>query len=156
MPSELNNPNKRFTFAKIEKNMRFQSVASDFDWLVNADVAVAAYNVDEPCTPLEMSKERNLFKLFYNDVGLLTGSFLKKTALDVLDGNPDINYGSIYENAVAQELRAHGFDLYYYNSKKLGELDFLIQDRNDHVLPIEVKSGKSYKRIAQWTTCSPT
>lgn len=146
MPSELNNPNKRFTFAKIEKNMRFQSVASDFDWLVNADVAVAAYNVDEPCTPLEMSKERNLFKLFYNDVGLLTGSFLKKTALDVLDGNPDINYGSIYENAVAQELRAHGFDLYYYNSKKLGELDFLIQDRNDHVLPIEVKSGKSYKR----------
>lgn len=146
VPSELNNPNKRFTFAKIEKNMRFQSVASDFDWLVNADVAVAAYNVDEPCTPLEMSKERNLFKLFYNDVGLLTGSFLKKTALDVLDGNPDINYGSIYENAVAQELRAHGFDLYYYNSKKLGELDFLIQDRNDHVLPIEVKSGKSYKR----------
>ena len=64
VPSELNNPNKRFTFAKIEKNMRFQSVASDFDWLVNADVAVAAYNVDEPCTPLEMSKERNLFKLF--------------------------------------------------------------------------------------------
>ena len=49
-------------------------------------------------------------------------------------------------NAVAQELRAHGSDLYYYNSKKLGELDFLIQDRNDHVLPIEVKSGKSYKR----------
>lgn len=52
VPSELNNPNKRFTFAKIEKNMRFQSVASDFDWLVNADVAVAAYNVDEPCTPV--------------------------------------------------------------------------------------------------------
>lgn len=146
VPSELNNPNKRFTFAKIDKGMRFQSVAADFDWLVNADVAIAAFNVDEPCTPLEMSKERNLFKLFYNDVGLLTGSFLKKTSLDVLDGNPDINYGSIYENAVAQELRAHGFDLYYYNSKKLGELDFLIQDRNDRVLPIEVKSGKTYKR----------
>ena len=95
---------------------------------------------------MELSKERNLFKRFYNDVGLLTGPLLKKTALDVLDGNPDINYGSIYENAVAQELRAHGFDLYYYNSKKLGELDFLIQDRNDHVLPIEVKYGKPYKR----------
>lgn len=146
VPSELNNPNKRFTFAKIDKGMRFQSVAADFDWLVNADVAIAAFNVDEPCTPLEMSKERNLFKLFYNDVGLLTGSFPKRTSLDVLDGNPDINYGSIYENAVAQELRAHGFDLYYYNSKKLGELDFLIQDRNDRVLPIEVKSGKTYKR----------
>lgn len=146
VPSELNNPNKRFTFTKIEKSLRFQSLASDFDWLVGADVAIAAYNVDEPCTPLEMSKERNLFKLFYNDVGLLTGSFLKKTTLDVLNSNPDINYGSIYENAVAQELHAHGFNLYYYNSKKLGELDFLIQDRNDNVLPIEVKSGKTYKR----------
>lgn len=146
VPSELNNPNKRFTFAKIDKGLRFQTVAADFDWLKAAGVAIAAYNVDEPCVPLEMSKERNLFKFFYNDVGLLTGSFLKKTALDVLDGNPDVNYGSIYENAVAQELHAHGFDLYYYNSKRFGELDFLVQDRNDRVLPIEVKSGKSYKR----------
>lgn len=146
VPSELNNPNKRFTFSKIEKNLRFQALASDFDWLVASEVGIAAYNVDEPCAPLEMSATRNLFKLFYNDVGLLTGSFLKRTALDVLDGNPDINYGSIYENAVAQELRAHGFDLYYCNSKKWGELDLLIQDRNDTVLPIEIKSGKSYKR----------
>lgn len=146
VPSELNNPNKRFTFAKIDKTARFQALASDFDWLVGADVAIAAYNVDEPCSPLEMSKERNLFKLFYNDVGLLTGSFLRKTAIEVLDGEPDINYGSIYENAAAQELSAQGFNLYYFNSKKLGELDFLIQDRNDNVLPIEIKSGKSYKR----------
>lgn len=146
VPSELNNPNKRFTFSKIDKSARFQALASDFDCLVGADVAIAAYNVDEPCAPLEMSKERNLFKLFYNDVGLLTGSFLRRTAIDVLDGNPDINYGSIYENAAAQELSAQGFNLYYFNSKKLGELDFLIQDRNDNVLPIEIKSGKSYKR----------
>lgn len=146
VPSELNNANKRFTFSKIDKSLRFKALASDFDWLVGAGVAIAAYNVDEPCTPLEMSKERNLFKLFYNDVGLLTGSFLRKTALDVLNGNPDINYGSIYENAVAQELTSRGFKLYYYNSKKFGELDFLVQDRNDNVLPIEVKSGKSYKR----------
>ena len=146
VPSELNNPNKRFTFSKVDKGLRFMAVAADFDWLVAAGVAIAAYNVDEPCLPLEMSKERNLFKLFYNDVGLLTASFLKKTSLEVLDGKTDINFGSIYENAVAQELKTHGFDLYYYNGKKLGELDFLIQDRNDTVTPIEVKSGKGYKR----------
>ena len=76
VPSELNNPNKRFTFAKIEKNARFQAVANDFDWLAAANVAIPAYNVDEPRKPLEMSKERNLFKLFYSDVGLLTGAYL--------------------------------------------------------------------------------
>lgn len=147
IPGELNNPNKRFTFSKIEKNARFRTTAEDFDWLAAANVAIPAYNVDEPKRPLKMSMERNLFKLFYSDVGLLTGSFLKSTSLDILDGVEDVNYGSIYENLVAQELTAHGFDdLYYYNSKKLGELDFLIQDRNDNVIPLEIKSGKGYKR----------
>ena len=147
IPGELINPNKRFTFSKIEKNARFRTTAADFDWLAAANVAIPAYNVDEPKRPLKMSMERNLFKLFYSDVGLLTGSFLKSTSLDILDGVEDVNYGSIYENLVAQELTAHGFDdLYYYNSKKLGELDFLIQDRNDNVIPLEIKSGKGYKR----------
>ena len=146
VPSELNNPNKRFTFAKIEKNTRFQAVANDFDWLAAANVAIPAYNVDEPRKPLEMSKERNLFKLFYSDVGLLTSAYLNSTALDILAGDDEVNYGAIYENVVAQELTAHGFShLYYYNSKRLGELDFLVQDLNDNIIPIEVKSGKNYK-----------
>ena len=51
--------------------------------------------------------------------------------------------GGIYENAVAQEFHAHGFDSYYYNSHSLGELDFIIEE-NMHVVPIEVKSGKDY------------
>ena len=111
-----------------------------------ANVAIPAYNVDEPRKPLEMSKERNLFKLFYSDVGLLTGAYLNSTALDILAGDDEVNYGAIYENVVAQELTAHGFShLYYYNSKRLGELDFLVQDRNDNIIPIEVKSGKNYK-----------
>ncbi|NMN02492.1 ATP-binding protein [Bifidobacterium panos] len=146
VPSELNNPNKRFTFAKVGKGARFKAMAGDFDWLAAANVALPAYNVDEPRKPLEMSKERNLFKLFYSDVGLLTGAYLNSTALNILSGDDNVNYGGIYENVVAQELAAHGFQsLYYYNSKRLGELDFLIQDRNDRVIPIEVKSGKNYK-----------
>lgn len=147
VPSELNNPNKRFTFAKVDKSARFRAMAQDFDWLAAADVAIVAHNVDEPCKPLKASMERNLFKLFYSDVGLLTGSFLNSTALAVLDGDENVNYGSIYENVVAQELRAHGFEeLYYYNGKRIGEIDFLVQDRDDHVIPLEVKSGKGYKR----------
>lgn len=55
----------------------------------------------------------------------------------------DINKGAVYENVVAQELYAHGYPLYYYNSKKNGELDFVIE-HTGKVLPIEVKSGKDY------------
>ncbi len=59
----------------------------------------------------------------------------------------DINFGSIYENAAAQELKAHGFDLYYFNSKKQGKLDFIVE-QNGNVLPIEIKSGKDYTKHA--------
>ena len=57
----------------------------------------------------------------------------------------DINKGAVYENVVAQELYAHGYPLYYYNSKKKGELDFVIEHAGK-VLPIEVKSGKDYEK----------
>ncbi|MDR1359185.1 MAG: ATP-binding protein [Coriobacteriales bacterium] len=146
IPSELNNPNKRFVLKNLNENARFRSYKNDFSWLIEADVALAAYNVDEPCQPLLLSKQRNLFKLFYSDVGLLTSSFLRKASLDVLSGNENINYGSTFENAVAQELWAHGFDLYYYNGKKQGEVDFLIEDKDGTVIPLEVKSGKAYTR----------
>lgn len=146
IPSELNNPNKRFVLKRLNEHARFRSYQNDFSWLIEADVAIAAYNVDEPCRPLLLSKERNLFKLFYSDVGLLTSSFLKKTSQDILMGERDVNYGSTFENAVAQELVCHGFDLYYYNSKKYGEIDFVVEDKNGTVMLLEVKSGKDYRR----------
>jgi predicted AAA+ superfamily ATPase len=56
-----------------------------------------------------------------------------------------VNLGSIYETVVAQELKAHGYNLYYYDNKKNGEVDFLIDDvDNLSNIPIEVKSGKDY------------
>lgn len=56
-----------------------------------------------------------------------------------------INLGTIYETVVAQELKAHGYGLYYYDNKKNGEVDFLIDDTDNlSNIPIEVKSGKDY------------
>ena len=64
----------------------------------------------------------------------------------VLQDERSINLGTVYESVVAQELRAHGFKLYYYDNKKKGEVDFLINDYSTtQVLPLEIKSGKDYK-----------
>jgi predicted AAA+ superfamily ATPase len=56
--------------------------------------------------------------------------------------------GGIYENFVAQELTAHGFALHYYTSKKIGELDFVIERRGGSIIALEVKSGADYKSHA--------
>ena len=76
---------------------------------------------------------------------MLTRQFADGIQLKLLGDNQAINYGAIYENVVAQELKAHGFDLYYYNSKRFGELDFVVE-YHGNILPIEVKSGKDYER----------
>ena len=65
--------------------------------------------------------------------------------MNILNDDKDVNFGSVYENAVSQILKAHGYDLYFYNNKKRGEIDFIIEE-NGKVYPIEIKSGKSYAR----------
>ena len=94
--------------------------------------------------PLLLARSRNLFKLFQSDIGLLAGQYAEGIQMRIIKGDKDINFGSVYENAVAQELVAHGIAPYYYNNKKRGELDFVIE-LNGKVLPIEVKSGKDYE-----------
>ena len=110
-------------------------------------MAIPTYNVEEPKVPFILNKQRNLFKLFQNDVGLLAYQYADGIQLRILSGDVNINFGAVYENAVAQELHAQGFeDLYYFNSKKHGEVDFLIEGIDGTPIPIEVKSGKDYEK----------
>lgn len=94
--------------------------------------------------PLLLARSPNLFKLFQSDIGLLASQYAEGIQMRIIKGDKDINFGSIYENAVAQELVAHSIVPYYYNNKKRGELDFVIE-LEGKVLPIEVKSGKDYE-----------
>ena len=143
IPPELNAKNKRFILKKLNENAKFERYQNSFLWLKNAGVALPVYNVEEPKMPLLLARSRNLFKLFQNDVGLLAAQYAEGIQLRIIKGDKDINFGSIYENAVAQELVAHALEPFYYNNKKRGELDFIIE-LDGKVLPIEVKSGKDY------------
>lgn len=145
IPSELNACNKRFVLKRLNEHARFQKYENGFIWLKDAGAALPVYNVSEPVSPLKLNEERNLFKLFQNDVGLLSSQYSDGIALRIIRGEVNVNYGAVYENLTAQELSAHGFSLYYFNSKKLGELDFVLET-SDGVVPVEVKSGKDYER----------
>ena len=102
----------------------------------------------EPHHPLKLTENSRYFKLFMNDVGLLAASCGLMVAKSIVSSHLGVDYGSIYENAVAQELKCHGCSLHYYRSKGIGELEFVIGRDDGVVLPIEVKSDKSYKRHA--------
>lgn len=145
IPAELNEKNKRFMIADIRKGLRYGRVEDSFTWLWKAGVALGVFNTTEPTVPLMLNEKSSLFKMFLSDVGLLTTIYGKACKLKIVSKEKDVNKGAVYENVVAQELHAHGYSLYYYNSKKKGELDFVVEHAGQ-VLPIEVKSGKDYEK----------
>ena len=145
LPGQLDEKNKRFQLNKVGKGISFNKVENDFLWLKDAGVVIPVYNVSEPKLPLMISENRNLFKLFMSDVGLLTNMYSDYVKMAILNHESSINNGALFENVVAQELNTKGFNVYYYNSKKMGELDFVVE-LDGEVLPLEIKSGKDYKR----------
>ncbi|MCD8198113.1 MAG: AAA family ATPase [Lachnospiraceae bacterium] len=145
IPSELNHQNKRFIMKNLNERAVFSRYENSFLWLKDAGVALPTYCVSEPKAPLVLSRATSLFKLFASDVGLLASMYAEGIQLSILKHDNDINFGAIFENAAAQELHCHGFPLYYYRNKKQGELDFVIEQKG-RVIPLEIKSGKTYKR----------
>ncbi|MCH5243697.1 MAG: AAA family ATPase [Lentimicrobiaceae bacterium] len=147
IPSTLENKKKRVVVKDIENKQgkRFSNYQEEFDYLVNAGIALEVRAVSNPVFPLTETSGKNLLKLYLNDVGLLTQILYGTNIRAVLDTQNSVNLGSVYECAVACELRAHGFNLFYYDNKTKGEVDYLIDDFNTlSVMPIEVKSGKDY------------
>lgn len=148
IPSNLENKRKRVFVNRIEeiKGKRFNDYAEEFDYLVASGIALEVKAISQPKFPMLESCKKNLLKLYLNDVGLLSGLLYGRNARAVLDDEKSINLGSVYESVVAQELYAHHHQLYYYDNKKNGEVDFLIENYDLlTAVPIEVKSGKDYK-----------
>ena len=105
--------------------------------------------ISNPKFPLVESESKNLLKLYLNDVGLLTRLLYQYSISAIMDDVKSINLGSVYESVVCSELSAHGFPLFYYDNKKKGEVEFLVNNFNLlSVVPIEVKSGKDYNEHA--------
>lgn len=148
IPSLLNNKKKRIVIKNIEniKGKTRNNYQNEFDYLIFSGIALSVDAVSNPVFPLVQTEDKNLLKLYLNDVGLLSNIYYKENIRPILDDSLSINLGAIYENVVAMELTNHSHKLFYYDNKKNGEIDFLIDDyENSAVIPIEVKSGKDYK-----------
>lgn len=147
IPSNLENKKKRVVITDIEdkKWKRSNDYLDEFDYLISAGITLEVKAISTPTYPLVEHSGKNLLKLYLNDVGILSGIFYRNNIKAVMSDTKSINLGSVYETVVAQELKAHGYDLYYYDNKKNGEVDFLIDDADNlSNIPIEVKSGKDY------------
>lgn len=154
IPSNLENKKKRVVYNKIEdkKGKRADDYQEEMEYLVSSGIALEVNAISNPLFPLAESEHKNLLKLYLNDVGLLTGILYHNNVNAVLKDESSVNLGSVYECVVATELASDDKRLFYYDNRTRGEVDYLIDDYASlSVVPIEVKSGKDYKRHSALT-----
>lgn len=149
IPSNMENKKKRVIYKAIEdkKGKRASDYEEEVEYLISSGIALEVKAISNPKFPLKETEHKNLLKLYLNDPGLLTAQLYHDNPMPVLNTESGINLGSVYECAVACQLAANGNSLYYYDNRNHGEVDFLFDNYKDlSVVPLEIKSGKDYKR----------
>ena len=121
IPSFMENKKKRLIVRKIEekKGKTFSDYASELLYVVNSGIALEVDAISNPSYPLAESETKSLLKLYMNDPGILSSIFYGDNIKAILNDEKSINLGAIYETAVACQLRANGYDLFYYDNKRV-------------------------------------
>jgi predicted AAA+ superfamily ATPase len=144
IPNQLAKENKKFIYSAIRKSARAREFETSIHWLKNAGLIIKANNISIPKLPLDTYSDKQVFKIFLLDIGLL-GAMSKLDPRIILDENRLFQEfkGALTENFVALELHEKHFDkLYYWKSKGMAEVDFVISTEQ-HIFPLEVKAGFS-------------
>ena len=158
IPSQLEKNASRYQVSSVLVNQRNSTVLELISEMESSKTVLVSYKSDDPNAGLTRTKDLENFKLFVCDTGLFTTMlFMDKDFTDniiyekLLSDKLSVNLGYLYENVVAQILKANGNSLFYYTfldekSRHNFEIDFLLA-RNNKVCPIEIKSS-GYKTHA--------
>ena len=141
IPSQLAKENKKFQYGKLEKNARKRDYETSVDWLISSNLILPCYYVNKFETPLKGFANEDNFKLYLNDVGILTRILEIPYNKIMLDDN-FMYKGVLAENYVAENLIANGYSIYYWSVPSQTEIDFLI-DTHMGIIPIEVKASSN-------------
>lgn len=158
IPSQLKKNASRYQVSSVLENQRNSTVLELISEMESSKTVLVSYKSDDPNAGLTRTKDLENFKLFVCDTGLFTTMlFMDKDFTEniiyekLLSDKLSVNLGYLYENVVAQILKANGNSLFYYTfldekSRHNFEIDFLLA-RNNKVCPIEIKSS-GYKTHA--------
>ena len=155
IPRQLSNHDMHFTFSELNENARYINYVDSVEFVAESMIGNLCTNVTMPDVLIELYADRSNFKLYMGDTGLLVSQMIReKSETDdiyraLIYDKLGSNLGMVFENVVAQMLRATGRDLYFHEYKytpektdteKKYEIDFLIV-KNKKLCPIEVKSS---------------
>ena len=143
MPNQLAKENKKFTYTVVDKNASKKTLETSLDWLISSNMVYKTNLVKLPQMPLKAYVEDNTFKIYLNDVGLLS-SLCDIEFKDIVLEKEFMFRGVLTENYVASVFKANNKNLYFWKSSNMAEVDFILQTE-DGIIPVEVKSSENTK-----------
>ena len=146
VPAQLSKENRKFVYGVVREGARAREYEIALQWLRDAGLIYLVSNVKAPRLPLASYADRAAFKIFVLDVGLL-GAMAGLKAATVIEGNEIFTEfkGALTEQYVLQEIIQKHEPYYYSKPNSTQEIDFLIQDEEDDIVPLEVKAETNVK-----------
>lgn len=155
VPAQLSKENKKFIYGVMKEGARAKDFEAAIQWLTDAGLLHKVYNLSKPGLPLNAYQVLSAFKLYHNDLGLL-GAMSNLKAKTLIDGNMLFteHKGALTEQFVFQQLHLiEDLPVYYFSPDSHLEIDFVIQNEDDEIIPIEVKAEENLKAKSLRTYC---
>lgn len=143
IPAQLAKENKKFQYKVVQRGGSAALFGASLEWLSLAGVVLKCQRISQAAEPIAVYADLSAFKIYMGDVGLLAmkSGISQQT---VLSGEGNTFVGALTENYVAQQLAAKDYNLYYWESNSIAELDFVLQKENQ-IVGVEVKKGENVR-----------
>jgi len=146
VPAQLAKENHKFQYKVIKSGARAYEYETPLDWLKTAGIINKCIRITQGKMPLSAYADNNSFKVYMMDTGLLCSKF-DISANVVINSPVSFNgfKGALAENYIMQALVINGFSPYYWSSPGKAELDFVFQDKQGNIIPLEGKSADNVR-----------
>lgn len=142
IPAQLAKENRKFQYKVIKSGARAHEYETPVEWLKSSGVVIKCIKCNEGKLPLSAFSDFNSFKIYMTDTGLLCSKFGIPANAVISDSSIFNDFkGALTENYVCFSLAVNGYFPYYWESKGNAEVDFLIQDKDGYIIPVEVKAS---------------
>lgn len=140
--AQLAKENKKFQYKLIKSGARAYEYETAINWLNASGIINQCTKIREGKLPLSAFIEPESFKIYMSDVGILCNKFgIPTNIVTVENDNMNDFKGALTENYVCNSLVQCGLKPYYWESNGKAEVDFVVQDKEGNIIPIEVKSS---------------
>ncbi len=145
IPAQLSKENRRFIYGVVKSGARAREYEVALQWLFDAGLIHSVSNVTAPRIPLKSYEDKNAFKIYMVDIGLLC-AMCELDSETIVKGNDIFTEfkGALTEQYVLQQLKLKYNPYYWSKPNSQQEIDFLIQKKGK-IYPIEVKAEENLK-----------